>query len=477
MSTIETEGRLQLITLTTDHMYRMTTTICELRATEGLRGVSAFLVCLGHIWTFWVGHNGPWPSYGLEYLSPVTLFFILSGFGLSMGYHPVSSAAREKESIARLTDEALLTDEDSRRDYFRRRVSRLAPMYYTGLLLATPLVLHYGRENDPVLPIDVPVELVLGTPAALAGLSSLCVLVGNRWNSPLWQVSALALYYCAFPVISSRLRNQSTARLWRVLLACQAVSMATGAIQLLALPHQTLLVTHMFAGFRLPHFVMGCAAGLIAKRAPLQRPTLIAEACMLTLMGNLWLCGAVTERSRPSFAAYFSYGVVAEYCLPLVHALLIMSLTSPKCGGPSKALLQTRPLRWLGSISYSLSCTHWPVLGLCGWLSAGGSFDALPTVHEGDVKLTVWRHFTVSHTVPLLCACIAAAAASHYLLEPAARRVVLNAFDNIVWPQRSALKPDPALTSVPSAPAKDTRLDGAVDCDTSRSTDTAAALD
>lgn len=401
-------------------------------ATDGLRGLLALLVTLGHIIVFWVGDpaKGTWPYVGLEFLSPVTMFFVLSGHSLVATYAGTLPPAGATAASIFPTPAAL-------RGYARKRVARIAPLYYVGLLLALPAALHYGWENDPLVPPGAPpLELLLGLPAAAAGVQSATVLVGNRINSPAWQVSALALCYAAFPRVAGALRPLRPAALVRVLAACQAASVALGAVQLLALPTQTLLVAHMFAGFRAVHFLAGCAAGLLSARSPLARPALVADACAAVLLANAALCAARAEAARPAFAPYFAYGVGAEYALVGVHAALVMALCDP-AGGARRSwaawALSARPLRWLGRLSYSLSCTHWGALALCAWAAAGGSFARVPTTHEGDVKLTVWRWFAPAATPWLLAACVGVAWAAQAALEPIAARAALRVFDAL-WP-------------------------------------------
>lgn len=107
----------------------------NLDALGGLRGISSLTVVVGHLLTFWVPNEGLFPTFGLEYLSAVTLFFVISGFCLVCVYD--KSDAPDHDGTAPLGNAA------DRRKFWRRRIGRLAPLYYLGMLLAVPQLIIY----------------------------------------------------------------------------------------------------------------------------------------------------------------------------------------------------------------------------------------------------------------------------------------------------------------------------------------------
>lgn len=375
-------------------------------AFDGVRGLASLAVCTGHIFTFWTPHDrsAPWPAVGLNYLGPVTLFFVLSGFSLSLVY------GKDDKTQANGTPHTW----QGLRTFLARRFARLAPIYYFSHLLALPIVAVYSDAT----------QLLVGVPVALLGLQSFTLVVGNQWNSSMWQVSALLFCYTLFPSVLAKLRKRTTSQLWQTVGAMWAVSIAIASLQAFVLPSALLLGVHMFALLRVPHFVMGVAAGLIALRAPTSAvPSYAADVTGALVMADLIACALLTEATRPDFSAYFLYCVCSEFVFAGVFAVLLMGLAVPGRGGATKRLLSLSPLRYMGSISYSLYALHWPVLFLCGWASVWQPLSALgahlPKQVQGDAEfgLGVWFAFPSLATLPLLAVCVAAAVFAHFFVE------------------------------------------------------------
>jgi peptidoglycan/LPS O-acetylase OafA/YrhL len=82
-------------------------------------------------------------------------------------------------------------------------------------------------------------------------------------------------------------------------------------------------------------------------------------------------------------------------------ALIIVGGVAARVGGP-ELLLGTRPMRWVGKLSFSIYLWHWPIL----------------TIAEQDATtpLSVWAR------LGLVAASVGAAAATYYLLENPVRR-------------------------------------------------------
>lgn len=49
------------------------------------------------------------------------------------------------------------------------------------------------------------------------------------------------------------------------------------------------------------------------------------------------------------------------YVMPVL-ALWLYVLAVPNCRGPTRRMLASRPMRWLGEVSYALYTTHWPMV-------------------------------------------------------------------------------------------------------------------
>jgi peptidoglycan/LPS O-acetylase OafA/YrhL len=353
--------------------------------------------------------------FGLDYLTAVTLFFVISGFTLVHVYdtpgpkHPLDSWAEQKV-------------------FFWKRIARLAPIYYFSLFADfVPFIVYRDQRS-----------IILSVPLSLLCLQSL-VIDGTGWNSPVWTVSAFAFCYLFFPCILARSRLLSPRQLmWRIAWSSFASWASFLVVGLLCGQYGLL---HAFAVFRLPHFLVGVFAGLCARKAPLPCPSRIAEACTLVLLVDQVLSAALGT-GDPSFCAF--YGILAEFALPPVFALWVAALSSPACASPTCALLCWRPTRLLGALSYSLFCLHQPLIEWCCWAAAGRgvSRDAVPAITSHGMlfffSLPAWA------LLPVLAYCVAAAAAAHRLLEAPARRRLAGRLPPVVRPARRQDPSDPA---------------------------------
>jgi peptidoglycan/LPS O-acetylase OafA/YrhL len=132
------------------------------------------------------------PVIAIEYLSSVTMFFIISGYTLVHVYNP-----KEKSS-------KLIINQQSRREFYLKRVARLAPVYYLGLLLAIVPFAVYATDT---------MRMVISIPVALLAAQSVTFIGESSWNGPLWTVSALAVCYSIFPWILGKLRAANVRQL------------------------------------------------------------------------------------------------------------------------------------------------------------------------------------------------------------------------------------------------------------------------
>jgi len=67
----------------------------NLNALTGLRGIFAFMIGSGH---FWMMFGPDPPVITWEYFTPVTLFFIMSGFTIASLYPSVDYSHRSAEN-------------------------------------------------------------------------------------------------------------------------------------------------------------------------------------------------------------------------------------------------------------------------------------------------------------------------------------------------------------------------------------------
>ncbi|GAA0968097.1 hypothetical protein GCM10009555_012900 [Acrocarpospora macrocephala] len=293
---------------------------------DGIRGLAALFVVLHHCWlsTFpgFPRDTGPgWASWLLYGHFAVVVFIVLSGFSLA-----VAPARRSWElgGLGRFT---------------HRRLWRILPPYWPALAIslavAWTLVPQPG-EGPPtaksVLFYGLLIQDVFGSPSP---------------NGAFWSIAIEAQLYLVFPLLLLLVRRAGVAAM------LGAVGLVVAAIGLLApsVPAVDLLMRFT------PQFAMLFAIGAVAAgvaggrwlRVPWGWLSLLAAVPVLTLIvlrGSVWTV-------QNFYWVDLALG-------PAVGCLL----AAIAAGRPGRLvrLLDTRPLRSLGSYSYSLYLTHAPLV-------------------------------------------------------------------------------------------------------------------
>lgn len=294
----------------------------DLPALTGIRGLAAWFVVLYHV------RVGAYPYLPAEasfvlskgYLA-VDLFFMLSGFVLWLNY---------SDRLRRDGFEAVPK-------YLARRVARVWPLHLFILALTViyaSLVATTGELNTLHYPWEeLPLHFLLVHNWGFTGALT--------WNDPSWSISGEAAAYLLFPLIVLAVD-------WRKLSPAWAVA----ALLLLAL---------------LLSAVMGWNGATILDR-DIPRFGLLRAATEFA-MGTI-LCASWKRWSpRPGLNAALAGALIAGALLlgfatsapetlvvPLFLAglLLVIALTADRPGNP----LSTRPIYYLGVISYSTYLVH-----------------------------------------------------------------------------------------------------------------------
>jgi peptidoglycan/LPS O-acetylase OafA/YrhL len=239
----------------------------------------------------------------------VDLFFILSGFILSLNYLDAFESFSFREYL----------------DFLRARLARIYPVHLFTLLLLGGLVVgarHYGinvpAENHTRFTFFTNLALVQVWPIFFRGLN---------WNLPAWSISAEWFVYLLFPFLALRISKAKRPLLWSALiLGIFVVASFWGARLLLS--WSLLRVTcEFFAGcllYRVYHAGMRC---------PLKP--------WLSGLLSLSVCVLCTQ-----------FGVTKSLALPFL-ALLIWGLAESSDG-----LLAGPTAVYWGKVSYSLYMTH-----------------------------------------------------------------------------------------------------------------------
>ncbi len=274
----------------------------KLTGLEGLRGILALLVCVGHL-----GLNTGAAKLGMEvrFGLAVDVFFAISGFVLSRAYY------LERRSFAALV------------------VSRVARLYPLHLLTMTWCLLLSGLIEWPLIVQNLTLTQNLGLPP-------------NRWgyNFPSWSISVEMAVSLLFWWIVRRETPKLAAALLVSGLALCAFETASGMTP--ALNHAVVFNSGLMRG--VAGFALGVVAYLATRHAP-------------------HMCARLAPFALPAVALLLALFVLQSWwwLSGLVFAIAVFVAVLAVAAAGDVPVLSSRPLVWLGAISYSVYLLHIPV--------------------------------------------------------------------------------------------------------------------
>jgi len=375
---------------------------------DSLRGVAAVSILTFHVCSLTGALDDPLVGDVIAVLGPraLTLFFVISGFLLYRPYVAARATGRPRPSTAR---------------YARRRVLRIVPAYWVALtaLAVFPGIVGvfsgdwwryyfflqlYSRDTvGHGIPVawSLPVEVTyyISLPLWAAAVGSLSLGSGPRaWlRAELAALALAAAVGMGFQVAGSQ---QLVSDLVAASLAGQSAWLALG----MALAVASVAAERSDGDSRVVRLVV-------------ERPGLcwlFAGACLIGLAAVLkpdGLLGIIqalsTEQPLPEtlVAIALTFGLMASFVLPAVFG--------ERAGGLPRRVLATRPVAWLGLVSYGIFLWHLPVAELIALPEDPQHFSASGLGLASKVDFA---------TTPILLALTLAAsatvaAASYYLIE------------------------------------------------------------
>ncbi|MGW0064102.1 acyltransferase family protein [Streptosporangium sandarakinum] len=295
---------------------------------DGIRGVAALFVLVHHCrllaFPGYPADTGPgWLSWLVYGHFAVVVFIVLSGFSLAV------SPARSGWRLGGV------------RRFARRRAWRILPPYWAALVFS--LVVAWTLAPQPGEGVPTAKSVLV------YGLLLHDVLGAPSPNGAFWSIAVEAQLYLVFPLLLLVLRRAGA---FVMLAAVTAVVAAVGLLAPVSHPVSLLLrLTPQFAAL----FAAGVvAAGVLAAGERVQRfpwHRVAALACVPVL--------ALVVARGPVWTVEHYYWV--DLALGPAVALLLAGVAT---GRPVALvrLLDTRPVRSLGSFSYTLYLVHAPIV-------------------------------------------------------------------------------------------------------------------
>ncbi len=296
---------------------------------DGLRGVAALFVVLNHIFLrawpgFPVDHAPFWAAYFIYGRFAVVIFIALSGFSLALA--PARAGWRF----------------DSITTFARRRAWRILPAYWAALgfsLLMTWFVLAQPGLRRPDGQSVVVYGLLVqnAVPAAIP-------------NRAFWSIAVEAQLYVVLPLLLLIVRRTS-AMAMAAIVSTIVIGIGVVGLRVTSVDDALMRFTPDLAVL----FVVGVvAAGIVSTSDPrVRRPWhWFAAAAAAPVIAFIGVRGT-TWTNENLFWIDLAWA-------PAIGCLLVALATSRPRG--LVHVLDSRPLRSLGSFSYSLYLTHAPIV-------------------------------------------------------------------------------------------------------------------
>jgi peptidoglycan/LPS O-acetylase OafA/YrhL len=305
----------------------------EIRSLTGLRGVAAVYVVFHHYF-LGLSFTNPFNTFLAHGYLAVDLFFVLSGFVMTLNYSRMFHGGWSRTSM--------LT-------FLSRRVARVYPLYLMATTCALLLIMAGWLENPTSSSLKVSFVMNLAMVQAWG--------FGPSLDGPGWSISAEWAAYLLFPLLLSVAFFRKP--LWGWLSAVTSVAVLVFLCLLpAAAVHnlRPLAIMDLHSSYRgisvwrcLPEFTLGILAARIA-----------GSKTADWLGSNRWI----------GLALCFSILVMmtvprADLAVVLLFPALILCLSSDN-SFPS-FILGSKPIHYLGVLSYSLYLVHDLLGGLMGW--------------------------------------------------------------------------------------------------------------
>ncbi len=296
---------------------------------NGLRGFAAVLILMVQFVPFFPvlktlhlpTNNYLWADF----------FFILSGFVITLNYGNAFENGFNK---------------DAYKTFLRRRLTRLYPFYavaLVGMILAELYRMHVYTSMHTELVVPIFNNSLDGEKSwpnlvlSFLMLQSWGVHKSLVWNVPAWAVSALFFVYILFPVLLS------------AILKLRSNVIVFGILMLGYFLVDVFDSYHNPYNFNLLHALLGFSCGIALARA------YVTNSGNHKLLRNDWLLGLL-------LMACIYYTSISSYTFPIFPMFCLLVHAVARSEGKVAGALNSKPLQFLGNISYGLYLTHFVVL-------------------------------------------------------------------------------------------------------------------
>jgi peptidoglycan/LPS O-acetylase OafA/YrhL len=303
-------------------------------ALDSIRGVGFVVVMVVHAQKFVGVDPGHLPGGSIA----LDVFFVLSGFLIT------SLLLREWSDRSTI----------SFRNFYTRRALRLLPAFFV-LLITISLAAALGA------PLDITPAWVLSTLFYVANWGAAWSYLKPSALNHTWSLSVEEQFYLCWPlVLYAMLRMKLRPRTIVILLGLGLVAVFVERIVLLRVFHPTGARMYFGTDTRSDGLWIGCMVGVLARARML--PTAGAGLAIVRTLAALSAGFLVWVVVRGLGLLEFTYygGLTASV---IATGFVVAGLQAPVIK-PVRAVVEAKPLVWMGRLSYSLYLWHFPIFRL-----------------------------------------------------------------------------------------------------------------
>jgi peptidoglycan/LPS O-acetylase OafA/YrhL len=303
-------------------------------ALTGLRFLAAAAIVFHHSGGGYFFRQEDFNFLGFHLDSAVQLFFVLSGFVLTVNADKYHSWA----------------------EFLVARFARIWPAHFVALFFC--ILLSYPaapRLFEPLYPPGTFIANVLLLQAWIPNRS-----VYFSYNAVSWSVSCEVLFYVLFLPILRFMTRRPVIRMGVILLVVFATLLLLQAVTLRMGIDDSSWLYYINPLANLPMFVIGIATGLFFMHLPESGLTLL-DSTLMELFALALVSGRVVfPPSEQSIQSVSSVRLIIDLKSALTFAVLIYVLARGR--GLLAWCLALPPMVFLGEISYSVYLLHQPIL-------------------------------------------------------------------------------------------------------------------
>jgi peptidoglycan/LPS O-acetylase OafA/YrhL len=343
----------------------------EIKALTGLRGIAALYVMEYHAnFIAYFHETNPFQVFMCHGYQAVNLFFILSGFVMALTYGADFSHGFQRAAYF---------------NFLGKRFGRIYPLYFVMTFVCMPKIVQRIGLQGPLTFPHIAANL------ALIQTWGLCKSIDPTG----WSISTELAAYLLFPILTavflfSRLRLAMTGGLLAIAALIYAATRSDIAVHEPIVRPGALAVWDGTTLYPLLICLAGFSLGLLVWRA--------WDAPRIRRLAAHPATGLIAVATTLLLLSFR----VSDVLTVLVMTVLILTLATGK--SPANFVLASRPVHWLGVISYSIYLVHWPILA---------AFE-IPLHHALDHG----RQGLLTPSIAILTlATILLSALAHYLIE------------------------------------------------------------